>query len=232
MLYIMTLFPPLPNEFPDYWCDNDPISAGNSTFANLGDSGRSMQGTVRNDIITFDPADATGDDQKVLNIFYFCCYMHDYFYLLGFRETSVNFQQNNFGMSGIAGDRVDARSWPQAVDGTANMGRSVEGESLVMNMGLVTRTNRHTAFDCDVVFHEFTHGIANCLVGGELDRNSLSSPQSRCWNEGNSDYFACTVNKKITAGDWVVNNPRGIRNHPIIAIFHTTLDIWEPWLMA
>ena len=173
-----------------------------------------MQGTVRNGFITFDPTDAIGDDQKVLNIFYFCCYMHDYFYLLGFREPSVNFQQNNFGRGGIAGDRVDARSWPQPVDGTANMGHSVEGESPIMNMGLVRKTNRHTAFDSDVVFHEYTHGVANRLVGGGLDRNSLSSPQSRCWNEGNSDYFACSVNKKITAGDWVVNNPKGIRNHP------------------
>ena len=139
--------------------------------------------------------------------------MHDYFYLLGFRELEANFQEDNFGRGGITSDRVDARSHPQAVFGTANMGRSVEGESPVMNMGLVTRTNRHTAFDSDVVFHEFTHGVANRLVGGGTDRNSLQSPQSGCFNEGNSDYFACTVNKKITCGDWVVNNPRGLRHN-------------------
>jgi extracellular elastinolytic metalloproteinase len=206
--------PTLPDGFPDDWCGDDQISIGNSTVARLGETGRSMQGTVSNGIITFDPANATGDDQKILNIFYYCCYMHDYFYLLGFREPEVNFQHNNFGRGGIAGDRVDARSWPQPIDGTATMSRSVEGESPIMDMGLVGSTNRHTAFDSDVVFHEFTHGVANRLVGGGTSRNSLSSPQSRGFNEGNSDYFACTVNKKITAGDWVVNNPRGIRNHP------------------
>ena len=42
--------------------------------------------------MTFNPASATGDDQKVLNIFYYCCYMHDFSYLLGFREADGNFQ--------------------------------------------------------------------------------------------------------------------------------------------
>jgi extracellular elastinolytic metalloproteinase len=29
-----------------------------------------------------------------------------------------------------------------------------------------------------VVFHEFTHGVTNRLVGGRLDQNSLSQDQS------------------------------------------------------
>jgi extracellular elastinolytic metalloproteinase len=205
--------PPLPNGFPHDWCDDDGKSVGNSTLARLGHFGGPIQGTVRNGNVIFDPVDPTGDDQKVLNIFYYCCYMHDYFYLLGFREPSVNFQRDNLGRGGTGGDSVDARSHPGRVTGTANMGRSVEGESPIMNMGMVTRTNRHTAFDSDVVFHEFTHGVANRLVGGGSDRNSLDSLQSRCFNEGNSDYFACTVNKKTTVGGWVVNNPRGFRNN-------------------
>ena len=53
--------------------------------------------------MTFDPADATGDDQKVLNIFYYCCYMHDFCYLLGFREADGNFQQDNLGRGGTGG---------------------------------------------------------------------------------------------------------------------------------
>ena len=35
-----------------------------------------------------------------------------------------------------------------------------------MKMGLVSATNRHTAFDASVVFHEFMHGVTNRLVGG------------------------------------------------------------------
>jgi hypothetical protein len=68
--------------------------------------------------------------------------MHDFFYLLGFREGDGNFQANNFGRGRIGGDRVDARSHPGAVFGTANMSRSVDGKVSIMNMGLVTSTNR------------------------------------------------------------------------------------------
>ena len=45
-----------------------------------------------------------------------------------------------------------------------------DGKQGLMNMGLVAGgVNRHTAFDSDVVFHEFTHGVSNRLVGGLLD---------------------------------------------------------------
>lgn len=114
----------------------------------------------------------------------------------------------------MAGDRVDARSIPEVIDGTATMGDSVEGENPLMRMGIVEETNRHTALDSDVVFHEYTHGVANRLIGGGISRSPMLSAQSGCFNEGNSDYFACTVNKKIVCGDWVANNPRGIRKHP------------------
>src|SRR6185436_967023 len=107
-----------------------------------------------------------GDDQKVLNIFYYNCVMHDFFYLLGFREADGNFQQNNLGRGGIASDHVDARAHPGPVFGTANMSTPIDGLRRVMNMGLVSSTNRHTAFDSSVVFPEFTHGVTNRLVGG------------------------------------------------------------------
>jgi extracellular elastinolytic metalloproteinase len=213
--------PPLPKEFPDEWCDGDQMSVGNAAYAHFchdeecHNSKPPIQGTVKNGIIVFDPSDATGDEQKVLNIFYFNCYLHDYFYLLGFRERDANFQQDNLTRGGIPGDRVDARAHPRPIQGTANMGFSVEGESPIMNMGLVGRTNRHTAFDLDVVAHEFTHGVANRLVGGGVERYPLISLQSRGFNEGNADYYACTMNKTIAVGSWVTNNPRsGIRNYP------------------
>ena len=54
----------------------------------------------------------------------------------------------------------------------------------------MSNTNRHTALDSDVVFHEFVHGVTNRLVGGRLDQTSLGQPQSRGMGEGWSDYFA------------------------------------------
>jgi extracellular elastinolytic metalloproteinase len=109
---------PLPEElppgFPDPWIEAR-AATGNSVFAHLGDSGPTIEGDVSNGSVVFDPEDATGDDQKVLNIFYFNCVMHDFFYLLGFRERDGNFQSQTLGRGGIGGDRVDARSYPAAV---------------------------------------------------------------------------------------------------------------------
>ena len=112
----------LPAPFPDTWVTAS-ATVGNSTNAHLDVAGASLTGAVQGGLLTFNPASATGDDQKVLNIFYYCCYMHDFAYLLGFREASRNFQTNNLGRGGLAGDAVDARSFPGAVFGTANMSR-------------------------------------------------------------------------------------------------------------
>jgi extracellular elastinolytic metalloproteinase len=48
----------------------------------------------------------------------------------------------------------------------------MDPNKLIMRMGEVHLKNemvRHTAFDPDVVFHEFTHAVTNCLVGGSID---------------------------------------------------------------
>jgi hypothetical protein len=145
--------------------------------------------------------------------------MHDFSYLLGFREASGNFQQNDFGRGGTQGDPVDARSWPGAVFGTANMSHPIDGTSPVMNMGLVTSTNRHTAFDSTVVFHEFTHGISNRLVGGPLNSSALEAEQSGSMGEGWSDYMACTINNVTVLGNWILDNAGGIRGFPYDANF-------------
>jgi extracellular elastinolytic metalloproteinase len=204
----------LPAEFPDDWVEQH-LAIGNCVYAHLGDSPPPpCKGTKQGDIVIFDPQDAKGDEQKVLNIFYFNCYMHDYFYLLGFREADGNFQVDNFGRGGSQNDRVDARAHSGPVPGTANMGTPVDGIRPVMNMGLVSRTNRHTAFDSDVVYHEFMHGVTNRLVGGRVDEHALDSPQSGGMGEGWGDYVACTINKKTVVGDWVLNNTAGLRGYP------------------
>ena len=137
----------LPAEFPDHWNeDNNRTTVGNSTLAHLGTSPQVFAGASQNNLIIFDPAEPTGDDQKILNIFYYNCYMHDYFYLLGFREEDGNFQHDNLGRGGGGTDRVDARSHSAEVNGTANMFTPVDGVSPVMNMGLVSDTDRHTDF--------------------------------------------------------------------------------------
>ena len=205
--------PPLPAGFPDDWIMS-PVTSGNSVNAHLGTSEIVFEGKEEDGVVVFDPDDPLGDDQKILNIFYLNCYMHDYFYLLGFREQDGNFQHDSFGRGGVATDRVDARSHSGAVQGTANMLTLPDGTSPIMNMGLVTSTNRHTAFDSSVVYHEFMHGVTNRLVGGPMNAHALRSPQSGGMGEGWGDFVACIINNTTVVGDWVVENPRGIRGFP------------------
>ncbi|WP_165074592.1 M36 family metallopeptidase [Paludisphaera rhizosphaerae] len=208
----------LPNGFPDPWVASDR-TIGNCVRAHLGVNGPSFQGLPQGGDVVFDPASPTGDEQKVLNIFYLNCFIHDFFYLLHFREADGNFQTDKFGRGGIGGDPVDARAHSGVVRGTANMITPVEGTNPIMNMGLVSSTNRHTAFDASVVFHEFTHGVTNRLVAGPQNTSALEAPQSIGMGEGWGDYIACTILKKDVVGDWVVGRAQGIRGFPYDSAF-------------
>src|SRR6185503_18044723 len=148
----------LPANFPDHWLDGNETS-GNGVHATNGDTGVSLSGNLQNGQVVFNPSDHLGIEQRVLNIFYYACFIHDFVYLLGFREANGNFQKDNLGRGGLPGDRVEARAFPGEVWSTANFITPVDGSSPTMNMGLFSPTNRHTAFDATVVFHESTHGV-------------------------------------------------------------------------
>jgi extracellular elastinolytic metalloproteinase len=206
--------------FPADWVASNQ-TIGNSTRATLNLTTTSLAALPGSSPIEFHPAEPFGDEQKLLNIFYFCNYMHDFLYILGFDEAAGNFQQTNFTHTGIAGDSVRARAHSGAVVGTANMSTAADGLQPVMNMGLVTDADRHTAFDSEVVFHEYTHGLTNRLVGGTRQGHTLEAPQSQGMGEGWSDFFALTIvnyfrslkgqPEKTVIGDWVVNGSQGIR---------------------
>jgi extracellular elastinolytic metalloproteinase len=203
----------LPDGFPDSWVATDR-TVGNSVDAHLGDAGPPIQGALQDGVVVFDPADAGGREQLGVNLFWLTCSMHDFFYLLGFREPDGSFQRDNFGRGGLAADPVDARAHPGPVQGTANMFTPVDGASPVMNLGLVASTGRHTALDSGVVYHEFMHGVTNRLVGGALNVDALDEPQSGGMGEGWGDYVACVVNQAEVVGAWVVDRPGGIRGFP------------------
>jgi extracellular elastinolytic metalloproteinase len=218
--------------FPADWVSSNQ-TVGNSTVATLNFSSHTLTGTVNGGVVVFDPQNPSGDDQKLLNIFYFCNYMHDFLYMLGFDEAGGNFQQVNFTHIGAQGDPVQAHAHPGPVVGTANMATGPDGLPPVMNMGLVASTGRHTAFDADVVFHEYTHGLTNrTVVGGRLNApHSLESLQSGMMGEGWSDYYAMTIQnffrapqEKFVLGDWVVDRPGGIRRAPYDDNYPFTYD--------
>lgn len=203
----------LPTVFPDTWVEKDR-TIGNNVISHLNFNGPTMKGTSQDGIVYFDPEDKVSDKQKILNIFYFNNFMHDYFYLLGFREKDGNFQEDNFGRGGAPTDRVEARTYNEVIRGTATMGTRIDGLKPIMKMGVVRSTKLHTAFDSSVVFHEYTHGVTNRLVGGRMDVRSLESLQSGGMGEGWSDYFPCTINNTTVVGAWVTNQAQGIRDYP------------------
>lgn len=200
----------LPGGFPDAWVA-DQLASGNTVSLALNGNPAAVQGVDENGVLTFDIADQTSDDQKLLNLFYYLNFIHNFFYLFGFREADGNFQKNNFGRGGIASDAVQATVHSQPVWGTANMGTRIDGMSPTMNMGLVSRTGLHTAIDSSVVFHEFTHGVTNRLVGGPMNAHALEAEQSAGMGEGWGDYIACTINRSETVGNWVTGKELGIR---------------------
>jgi len=140
--------------------------------------------------------------------------------MLGFREADGNFQHNNFGRGGTRGDPVNARVFDMKVNGTAHMESHVDGSSPIMRTGWVefppekNMPPRHTAFDASAIFHEYTHGVTTCLVGGRIDTSALESSQSAGMGEGWSDYIACVLTKSDVVASWLVNDPTGIRNFP------------------
>jgi extracellular elastinolytic metalloproteinase len=204
---------PVPAGFPRTWLRDDTTD-GPTVRAVDATTGSTVRGTSAGGVVTFAaPPDIGAPEQLVLNVFAYCAIMHDALYLLGFREADGNFQQDSFGLGGLGGDPVQARVHPAPVWGTANMGTLADGTPPEMNMGLVASTGRHTALDADVVYHEYTHGLTERLVGGPLDSMSMDGPQAGGLNEGISDFVACSLLGKTVVGDWVVDRPGGIRRH-------------------
>lgn len=217
--YPIAPLPKLPDGFPFAWInDGGHRTEGNNTIAVLQNS---FQGTVSDDILTFEPADGMDDDQKVLNLFYFCNYLHDFFFMLGFDEAAENFQQVNRTGAGLGGDAVLARVFNQHIPNTATMSASADGQTSVLSAGLApspaTSPARHCALDSDVIFHEYTHGVTNRLVGSQLDPRPFQTPLAQALAEGWSDYFALTIknchlqNENTVIGDWAYGLPEGIR---------------------
>lgn len=148
----------------------------------------------------------------VTNLFYFNNIIHDYSYTLGFTETARNFQTNNYGRGGLGNDSVRAEAQDGSGTNNANFATPPDGSRPRMQQYLFTSPNpdRDSSVDGDVVFHEFGHGISNRLIGnGSL--TALGGIQSGAMGEGWSDYWAITMNGDGAVGEYVTNNPNGIR---------------------
>jgi extracellular elastinolytic metalloproteinase len=213
---------PLPADFPPPWVDHRGTSGNNAEVKPFG--GKLLSGFVSDGVVVFAAGDAQGRDQRILNAFYWCNYLHDLFYLLGFAEAGGNFQKRNFTGAPRAGDRLQVRIVGRT-QGDAELVPAQDGSSPRMSLG-ETAAGRHTSLSADVVIHELVHGVTNRLVGGSRVARPMSqSFQSEALDEGTCDWFALTVQnharlgqglpEKSVFGAWVADDTaRGLRPHP------------------
>jgi Zn-dependent metalloprotease len=176
---------------------------------------------------TVDPR--TQQAAVVTNLFYYNNIMHDFSYNLGFTETARNFQVNNFGRGGTGNDSVRAEAQDGSGTNNANFATPPDGSRPRMQQFLFTSPNpdRDSSVDGDVVFHEYGHGISNRLIGN--GSGALSGTQSGAMGEGWSDYWAITINNDGAVGEYVTNNPAGIRRAaytvPAAAVHDSYADV-------
>jgi len=140
----------------------------------------------------FTQAPATYGNAAATNLFYLCNTFHDRLYQLGFDEAAGNFQNDNFGLGGLGGDRVLADAQDGVGTNNARFFPSPDGSEGRMEMFIFTGPNpdRDDAFDADIVYHEYAHGLSHRLVGF----GTLSGEQSGGMGEGWGDYYGFSLN--------------------------------------
>ena len=188
---------------------NNAPDNNNGTGLSVGHASAANQDFTFPFSTTVDPR--TQQAAVVTNLFYYNNIMHDFSYTLGFTETARNFQVDNFGRGGTGNDSVRAEAQDGSGTNNANFATPPDGSRPRMQQYLFTSPNpdRDSSIDGDVVFHEYGHGISNRLIGN--GSTALSGIQSGAMGEGWSDYWAITINNDGAVGEYVTNNPAGIR---------------------
>ena len=139
------------------------------------------------------PTNSANRTAAVVNAFYWCNWMHDVLYDLGFTEAAGNFQYDNLGRGGtnsVAGDplQLDLQD-----SGNPNNAKTTttpqDGSPGRMEVGLFNGPTplRDASFDTTIIVHEYTHLLSARLVGAGA---GISAYQSLGLGEGWSDFFA------------------------------------------
>ncbi len=136
----------------------------------------------------------------VVNLFYWCNWVHDRLYELGFNEAAGNFQANNFGKGGLGGDsvRAEAQDGEGVDNANFNYFDASDGEEAWIQMYLFTSPtpNRDGDLDTQIMIHEYVHGLSARLVGAGV---GLSGKQPKGMAEGWCDFYALAL--LSTAGE-------------------------------
>lgn len=163
-------------------------------------------------------------DASVTQLFFSANKYHDLLYVLGFDEAAGNFQTENGNLGGRESDTVILNAQDGSGTNNANFATPPDGSPARMRMYLWNRSTpqRDCSFDAGVVIHEYTHGLSTRLTGGPANSGCLPSGESGGMGEGWGDFFATAVRLQpddtrattYAMGDWVYNNPAGIRAYP------------------
>lgn len=139
----------------------------------------------------------------VVNLFFWCNYVHDTLYDLGFTEAAGNYQQDNFGRGGVGNDTIIAEAqdgWLRGRFNNANFtpDYAADGTPGRIQMylwngpqyGMPAEPWRDGDLDAEVICHEYVHGMTVRLVSkGSL----MWGLQTLALNEGWSDFFAISL---------------------------------------
>ena len=128
----------------------------------------------------------------VVQLFYWCNWMHDKLYELGFTEGAGNFQADNFGRGGLGDDAVQADAQDGSGFNNANFSTPPDGSPGRMQMYVFSGPNppRDGDLDAEVILHEYAHGLSNRRVGGGV---GISALQAQGMGEGWSDFYGLSL---------------------------------------
>ncbi|MCP4896356.1 MAG: hypothetical protein GY906_05220 [bacterium] len=220
----------LPTGFPRDWVDGKQ-TIGNNAKVCTAKPKEAFTGSKDNDRVVFKSANPTGNDQERINAFYWVSFLHDFFYLFGFREAEGNMQRKNYG-GGRDGDAVEV--WIKDVLRRPLPGNIVkevpayakvrpDGRKVKIFLGKHPVSGNRAALDPDTIIHEYVHAVVERLVGGPNTHHiGMSKPQGKALAEGYCDYFAVTIRQhffpedsgKKYIGDWLTGTEQGIRDLP------------------
>ena len=190
------------NASPIGWIsDADSETRGNNVDAHLDrnaddepDLPRPQAGPGR----VFDfPADLTRSpktygEAAVVNLFYWCNWMHDRLYEFGFDEGAGNYQKDNFGRGGEDNDAVIANAQDGADVNNARFFPAPDGIAGRIEMFIFDGPDpaRDGDFDAEVILHEYTHGLTDRVVGGGAQIYQLVTVGLA---EGWSDFYVLSM---------------------------------------
>lgn len=173
-------------------------TAGNNAFTFSGATATLLRALPSGPDIVFPVTAATSAEQAMLNAFYYCNFLHEFFLMLGFGEEEGNFQLENFSASGD-GDRLQVHIFTSTNRNLGSMDARDDGDRARMSLGRAP-SGELSGLHPEVMIHEYAHGVVHRMIGGRIPIAALVEQQSQAMDEGWADYFAITVRNHYTTG--------------------------------